>query len=166
MNTDGRQLWSRGTLRRRAEVGPSGGDSGSLSALSPLGKLIPRTLKQCCFKGRIGVRVIAETVDRGHRRTLGPAVVLRHQGKRRAIYIGSGLEAIYEETLVEAVRACWGTLLEATLKGERTYDVEFRLGLIPNYMASPKHMLLHLLSNSGIQWKKLLAREQFLPLRT
>jgi hypothetical protein len=43
-----------------------------------------------------GADVLAETYERGYRRAFGPAVVRKSQGKGQAIYIGSGLEAIYD----------------------------------------------------------------------
>ena len=43
-----------------------------------------------------GADVLAETYERGYRRVFGPAVVRKSQGKGQAIYIGSGLEAIYD----------------------------------------------------------------------
>ena len=130
----------------------------------PSGGLIPQDLQVVLFRETRGGEVVAETYDRGHHRTLGPAVVTRRQGKGQAIYIGSGLEAIYCETLLEPVRTYWGSLLEPVLKDARTYEVEFRLGLTPHYMASADRLLLYLLSNTANDGNKLLARRQFLPL--
>ena len=41
--------------------------------------------------------MLAETVDRGRRANLGPAIVRRKEGHGEVLYIGSSLEAVYEE---------------------------------------------------------------------
>jgi hypothetical protein len=112
-----------------------------------------------------GAEVIGETYDRGHRRTLGPAVVTRRQGKGQAIYIGSGLEAVYEETLNESLRAYFHSLLDPILASSRPYELEFRPGLMPQFASSQDTLLLHLLANTGNIWKKLLVQEEFLPVK-
>jgi hypothetical protein len=128
------------------------------------GKLIPQDPQAMSFEAAHGTEVIGETYDRGHRRTLGPAVVTRRHGKGRVTYIGSGLEAIYEETLMEPLRAYFASLLDPILGEFRTYEVEFRLGLMPQFAASRDTLLLHLLADTGNVWKELPAREQFLPV--
>jgi hypothetical protein len=128
------------------------------------GELIPQDSQVVLF-GADGPDVLAETEDRGHRNTLGPAVVTRRQGKGQVIYIGSGLEAVYEETLNAPLRAYFHTLLDPILASTRTYELEFRPGLMPEFASSPDTLLLHLLANTGNIWKKLLVQEEFLPLR-
>jgi hypothetical protein len=135
-----------------------------LQVLSPR-KLIPQDPQVMQFEAASGAEVIAETQDRGHRRTLGPAIVTRRHGKGRVIYIGSGLEAIYEETLNESLRAYFGSLLDPLLASTRPYELEFRPGLVHQFAASRDTLLLHLLANTGNIWKKLLVQEEFLPLR-
>ena len=55
------------------------------------GKLFPQDPQVMQFQASNGAEVVAETHDRGHRRTLGPAVVTRQQGKGRVIYwLGPG----------------------------------------------------------------------------
>ena len=129
------------------------------------GKLIPQDPQVMSFQAAPGAEVIGETYDRGHRRTLGPAVVTRRQGKGQAIYIGSGLEAVYEETLNESLRAFFHSLLDPILASSRTYELEFRPGLMPQFASSQETLLLHLLANTGNIWKKLLVQEEFLPVK-
>jgi hypothetical protein len=134
----------------------------TLMPSSPWDRLIPQDPQVMLFKPE-GVQVLAETYDRGHRKTLGPAIIGRHHGKGSVIYIGSGLEAVYEETLNESVRACFGSLL-GPLRGTHTYQMEYRPGLSCQFSASRDVLLLHLLANTGNIWKKLLVQESFLPI--
>ena len=117
--------------------------------LLPSGKLIPQDPQVMNFKAGNGAAVLAETYSRGYRRALGPAIVTRPQGSGHVIYIGSGLEAIYEETLLEPLRTYFRSLLDPVLKSSRTYEVEFRPGLMPQLAASENTLLLHLLANTG-----------------
>jgi hypothetical protein len=128
------------------------------------GKLIPQDSQVLLFEAARGAEVIAETQDRGHRRTLGPAVVTRRHGKGQVIYIGSGLEAVYEETLNASLRAYFHSLLDPILASTRTYELEFRPGLMPQFASSQDTLLLHLLANTGNIWKKLLVQEEYLPI--
>ena len=78
------------------------------------------------------------------------------------IYIGSGLEAVYEETLNECLRTYFHSLLDPILGSLRTYEVEFRPGLMCQFTASQDTLLLHLLADTGSIWKELLVPEEFL----
>jgi len=126
--------------------------------------LIPQDPQVMMFQAVPGVEVLAETYDRGHRRRLGPAVIGRHHGKGSVIYIGSGLEAVYEETLNESLRKYFQSLLDPILSMTRTYEVEFRPGLSCQFASSSDVLLLHLFANTGNIWKKLLVQESFLPI--
>ena len=128
------------------------------------GQLIPQDPQVMLFEAAKGAEVIAETRDRGHRRTLGPAVITRQHGKGRVIYIGSGLEAIYVETLSKAIRGYFRSLLDPILGPSRTYEVDYRAGLMSQLAVSPDALVLHLIANTGNIWKKLLVQEEFLPL--
>jgi hypothetical protein len=129
------------------------------------GKLIPQDSQVMWFEAETGAEVLAETLDRGHRTTVGPAVVRRRQGKGQVIYIGSGLEAVYEETLNDSLRAYFHSLLDPLLASSRTYDLEYRPGLMAQFASSPDTLLLHLVANTGNIWKKLLVQEEFLPIK-
>ncbi len=108
---------------------------------------------------------IAETYDRGHRRRFGTAAVATRFGQGRVIYVGSGLEAVYAETLNESIRTLVAALLsELVQKRRNNYEVEFRPGLSCQFASSKDILLLHLFANTGSIWKKLLVQESFLPL--
>jgi hypothetical protein len=108
--------------------------------------------------------VIARTVDRGHRRTLGPAVVKRPFGRGQVIYIGSSLEAVYEETRMAVIRDYLASLLDPLIGQFRHYQVPPRPGLMAHCTVSGNSLLLHLLANTGNKWKKLRQREEYLPI--
>jgi len=133
--------------------------------LLPSRQLIPQDPQVMLFEAMPEAEVLAETYDRGHRRTLGPAIVMRREGKGRAIYIGSGLEAVYAETLNESLRTYFHSLLDPILGMTRTYEVEYRPGLSSQFASSPDVLLLHLFANTGNIWKKLLVQESFLPIK-
>ena len=116
------------------------------------------------FEASHDTEILAETYERGYRRVFGPAVIRKKHGKGLAIYIGSGLEAIYDETLNDAILGYFHTLLDPILAPSRPYEVDFRQGLIPEFAASDNTIVLHLLANTGNIWKKMLVEETFLPL--
>lgn len=130
----------------------------------PSGKLIPQDPQVMLFKAMDNASVLAETYSRGARKTLGPAIVRSRHGKGQVIYIGSGLEAIYDETLNESLRVYIRSLIEPILGSSRTYEVEFRPGLMHQFAASRDVLLLHLLANTGNIWKEYLVEEDFLPV--
>jgi hypothetical protein len=108
--------------------------------------------------------VLAETVDLGHRRNLGPAIVRRTVGKGTVLYIGSGLEAIYAETRMKRLRTFLGSLIDPVLAAHKMYEVAHQSGLMPQLMASRDTILLHLIADTGNKTKKLRIREEFLPV--
>ncbi len=124
----------------------------------PNGDTIPQDPQITLFHVN-GAAVLAETWDRGNRKSLGPAVVQRRHGKGQVIYIGSGLEAVYEETRIHVLRDYFHSLLDV----RRSYEIEYRPGVMPHFAASEDDLVLHLLADTGNKWKKLLAREEFLP---
>jgi hypothetical protein len=130
----------------------------------PKGEMLPQDPQVVLFDFLPGSEVLAETRDLGHRRTLGPAIIRRRHGMGQVIYIGSSLEAVYEETLMEPLRRWFGTMVSPFLASTRPYEVEFHPGLMPHFVSSPNALLLHLLADTGNKWKKYHAREHFLPL--
>jgi len=124
----------------------------------PSGELIPQDPQAMRFSATSAV--LAETVDRGHRANLGPAIVRNG----RTIYIGSGLEAIYVETRMKRVREFLATLIDPVLAPHRTYECPFRSGVLPHLTATKDTILLHLLADTGNKTKKLRIREEFLPV--
>ncbi len=132
--------------------------------LIPSGKLIPQDPQVIKFEANPDATVLAETYERGYRRVFGPAVVNRRHGNGEAIYIGSGLEAIYTETLNDAVLRYFHTLLDPVLASHRSYEVDFRQGLMAEFAASEDVMVLHLMADTGNISKKMLVEETFLPV--
>ncbi len=130
----------------------------------PSGELIPQDPQVLRFTNTGDGAVLAETIDRGHRANLGPAIVRRTVGKGAVIYIGSGLEAVYAETRMKRLLAYLGSLINPVLAPHKTYEVEARSGLMPQLMASRDTLLLHLVADTGNKTKKLRIREEFLPI--
>jgi hypothetical protein len=128
----------------------------------PEGKLTPQDPQIMRFTAKPNVTVLAETYDRGYRRSLGPAVIRNHRGAGQAVYIGSGLEAIYDETLNDDVLGYFHALLDPILSASRPYEVDFRQGLMAEFATSRDILLLHLLADTGNIWKKRLVEETFL----
>lgn len=126
--------------------------------------LIPQDPQIMRFEASSDATVLAETYERGYRKVFGPAVVSKSHGSGRAIYIGSGLEAIYDETLNDDVLGYFHTLIDPILASSRPYEVEFRQGLMPEFAASKDALLLHLMADTGNIWKKRLVEETFLSI--
>jgi Beta-galactosidase trimerisation domain/Hypothetical glycosyl hydrolase 6 len=126
--------------------------------------LIPQDPQIMRFEASPDTTVLAETYERGYRKVFGPAVVSKNRGAGRAIYIGSGLEAIYDETLNNDVLGYFRTLLDPIISSGRPYEVDFRQGLMPEFAASRDTLLLHLIADTGNIWKKRLVEETFLPV--
>jgi len=114
------------------------------------GELIPQDPQVLRFKVNDGT-VLAETIDRGHRQNLGPAIVKRRFGAGNALYIGSSLEAVYEETRMKSLRAFFDSLL-------------YQPGVMAHFMASKDALVLHLLADTGNKNKHLRSREEFVPV--
>ena len=129
----------------------------------PSGEEIPQDPQVLRFRADGGT-VLAETLDRGHRRTLGPAIMQRRFGKGSAIYIGSSLEAVYEETRMKSLRVFFNSLVSPWLSAQRSYEIEYQSGVTPHFMASRDVLLLHLLADTGNKNKHLRSREEFLPV--
>jgi hypothetical protein len=132
--------------------------------LLPSGDLIPQDPQLAVFEPIGGATVLAETLDRGRGRIVGPAVVSRRCGKGQVVYIGSSLEAIYAETLMRPLRDYIGSIVDPALAAFRTYELQFRPGCLGQFAASDTDLVLHLLANTGNKWKKLQVREAFVPV--
>jgi hypothetical protein len=109
--------------------------------------------------------VLGETIDRGHRRNLGPAMVRRKHGKGVVYYIASSPESVYAETRMKRLREYYDQFFQPLLRQHQTYRAPFRSGLLPHLTASSDTILLHLIADTGNKFKKLRAREEFVPLR-
>jgi len=80
------------------------------------------------------------------------------------LYIGSSLEAIYTETRMKRLRTFFGELVNPWLGPKRSYEIEYRSGVMPHFMASADVLVLHLLADTGNKTKHLKIREEFLPV--
>lgn len=163
--------------RRRGNYGLSELFGARLSSTDPVVQMTDLYLRPAGSEGLIAqdpqvmrfeaardAEILAETYERGYRRVFGPAVVRRRHGTGQATYIGSGLEAIYDETLNDAVLGYFHSLLDPILSPSRSYDVDFRQGLMAEFAASEDTLVLHLMADTGNIWKKRLVEESFLPL--
>ena len=128
------------------------------------GELTPQDPQVMLLRPEAGTTVLAETFERARNRVVGPSLFRRDFGKGSVIYIGSSLEAAYFERRAHILRDYLGKLLAPVLDGLRTYRVDDRAGLIPQLMASDRHLLLHLLANTGDKQGRTMVEEQFLPL--
>ncbi len=127
------------------------------------GELVPQDPQVMRIREN-GGRVLGETIDRGHRTTIGPAGVGNTFGDGKVVYIASGFEAIYEETEMPILRTSFGKLFEPYLAARRSYQVEYQPGVTPHLMASKETIVLHLLADTGNKNKHLRPREGFLPV--
>lgn len=128
------------------------------------GSTIPQDLQIMRVRAHQGTEVLAETLDRGREQLLGPAVLRRSHGKGTAIYLASGLEAIYIETGMASTAQFFSSLIEPHLSSFQTYRVEPRPGLMPHFASSENALVLHLLANTGNKSKFFRSREQFVSL--
>lgn len=80
------------------------------------------------------------------------------------IYIGSGLEAIYEETGMKPLREYLASLFAPILAAKRSYQMDYAPGVMPHLMTSRDTLVLHLLADTGNKNKHLRTREEFLPV--
>jgi hypothetical protein len=127
------------------------------------GAVIPQDLQIMRIRVN-GGEVLADTLDRGNRRSLGPAVVRNNIGKGQVIYIGSGLEAIFEEARIEQISSYLGSLISPSLMKTQSYRMDYVSGVTPHYMASSSTIVLHLLADIGDKNKQYRTRERFVPV--
>ena len=126
---------------------------------------IPQDPQVMQFTAGSDAEILATTYSRGYRQVVGPAVVRRRYGIGQVIYIGSGLEAVYEETLNKIVRRYMQSLFDSVLAPWRTYQVDFRPGLMTEFATSSDSLLLHLMADDGNIWNLPQVQQGFLPLK-
>lgn len=131
---------------------------------SEKGDLIPQDPQIMRFQLLEGTTALTTTYDLAHREKLGAAVTHREHGKGHALYIGSNLEAIYDESHLRVVRDFLLRLLEPYLGSSRRYRVTATEGLIEQYAESRTAIVLHLIANTGDKGKNVRASESYLPL--
>lgn len=108
--------------------------------------------------------VLATTRDLARQQILGPAITRRSHGKGAVFYIGSSLEAVYEETHIPAVRESILRLLEPYLGTTRRYRIPNDRGLMAQYYESSSGAALHLIANTGDKVKKLRVDECYIDI--
>ena len=112
-----------------------------------------------------GAEVLAETIDRGHRANLGPAIVRRRVGEGdRRFTSAPAWRPSTKRRACQSLRTSSGSLVEPLLAPQRSYEMEYQPGLTPHFMASSDTLLLHLLADTGNKNKHLRPREGFLPV--
>jgi hypothetical protein len=126
-------------------------------------ELIPQDVQIVRLRQTTG-EVLAETYGRGHHRNLGPAVFRRSVGKGQVIYIGSGLEAVFDETRMDPIRNYLESLIRPFLESNQTYLVGYVNGITPHYMRSKDTIVLHLIADLGDKTDHIKTRESFLPV--
>jgi hypothetical protein len=127
------------------------------------GELIPQDVQIVRLRTTTG-EVLAETISRGHHRNLGPAVLRKKFGNGQVVYIGSGLEAVFDETRMDPIRDYLESLIKPLLEAQQTYAVDYVRGLMPHYMRSQNTIVLHLIADTGDKNEHLKTREMFLPV--
>jgi hypothetical protein len=161
----------RGRMRRdfgladlfgASAAGPEPVEIPDLYLKLPGNEFIPQDPQVFRWRKIAGGEVLAETIDRGHRANLGPAILRRTVGKGKVIYIGSGLEAVYAETRMKRLREYFAALIDPVLAAHRPYALDFRSGVMAHFTSSRDTLLLHLLADTGNKFKKLRAREEFI----
>ena len=127
------------------------------------GDVVPQDPQVLVVKGHNETEVLASNFDLGRNRLHGPALIRRRTGAGEVIFIPSGLEAVYLETHADILRELFEDLL-APWNTQRLYDLQAPAGVWGHVAQAPGHIVLHLVANTGNKWKKLQAREQFLPV--
>jgi hypothetical protein len=126
------------------------------------GNVIPQDPQIVVTRAHDAKEVLAETFDRGRNRVLGPAFIRRRFGRGEMIYIASGLDAVYLETRATILRQFFGQLLERSHL-EKLYTLRAPMGVWAHMAQASGRTVLHVVANTGIKWKKLQTREQFVP---
>jgi len=117
--------------------------------LKPLdGPLVPQDLQIVRFRATSGA-VVAHTHSRGQEVELGPAITSQAFGKGQVIYIGSGLEAVFYETLMQPLFSYLRLLLMPLIGEMRPYRMDYVPGMIAHCMNGRDRILLHLMADLG-----------------
>jgi hypothetical protein len=112
------------------------------------GPLVPQDPQIVRFRATSGT-VVAQTFSRGQEVELGPAITSHSFGKGQVLYIGSGLEAIFYETLMEPLFGFLRSLLTPLIGEIQPYRMDFVPGVIAHYMASDDRIVLHVIADLG-----------------
>ncbi len=110
------------------------------------GPLVPQDLQITRFRATSGT-VLAHTFSRGQETVLGPAITSQGFGKGRVIYIGSGLEAVFYETLMAPLFAYLQSLLTPFAGDIQPYRMNYVPGITAHCMSGDGRILLHLIAD-------------------
>jgi len=112
------------------------------------GPLVPQDLQIVRFRVTSGA-VMAHTLSRGEEADLGPAITSRTFGKGRVIYIGSGLEAVFYETLMQSLLDYLRSLLLHLIGDIQPYRMDYVPGMIAHCMTGRDRIILHVMADLG-----------------
>jgi len=128
------------------------------------GNIIPQDPQILKIKAASESEVIARHFDRGRDRDHGPALVRRdHVGRGSVIYLASGLDATYLETRAPVLLRFFSSLLAPWTK-DAHYSLQAPVRLWGHLTETADRSVLHIFADTGNKWKKLQAREQFVPV--
>jgi Beta-galactosidase trimerisation domain len=112
------------------------------------GPLVPQDPQIVRFRATSGT-VVAQTFSRGQEMDLGPAITSRTFGEGQVLYIGSGLEAVFYETQMEALFGFLRSLLAPLTSEIQLYQMDYVPGIIANCMIGDDHIILHVIADLG-----------------
>jgi Beta-galactosidase trimerisation domain len=112
------------------------------------GPLVPQDPQIVRFRPTSSA-VLAYTLSRGQEIELGPAIATRTFGKGKVIYIGSGLEAVFYETLMEPLFVYLRSLLMPLIGEIQPYRMDYVPGLIAHCMTGDDRIILHVMADLG-----------------
>lgn len=112
------------------------------------GPLVPQDLQIVRFRATSGI-VLAHTLSRGQEMDLGPAITSRNFGKGQVLYIGSGLEAVFDETQMEALFNFLRSLLTPLIGEIQQYQMDYVPGITANCMIGDDRIILHVIADLG-----------------
>lgn len=112
------------------------------------GPLVPQDLQIVRFRPTSGT-VLAHTLSRGQEKELGPAITTRTFGKGKVMYIGSGLEAVFYETLMQPLFVYLRSLLMPLIGEIQTYRMDYVPGITAHRMTGNNRIVLHVIADIG-----------------
>jgi hypothetical protein len=112
------------------------------------GPLIPQDPEIIKFRATTGT-VLAHTFSRGKETELGPAVTSHSFGKGQVLYIGSGLEAVFDEIKLEPLLGFLRSLLTPLIGDIQQYQLDYAPGIIAHRMVNDSHIVLYVFADLG-----------------
>jgi hypothetical protein len=112
------------------------------------GPLVPQDPQIVRFRSTSST-VVAHTFSRGQEVDLGPAITSHSFGNGQVIYIGSGLEAVFYETLMEPLFGFLRSLLTPLIGEIQPYQMDYVPDIIANCMTGDDRIILHVIADLG-----------------